>query len=400
MSSDSSSNASDTELDLSNTDVVTKYKAAAEIANAALKAVIAECKVGAKLVDIADKGDALIEDLASKVYKGKKIDKGIAFPTCLSVNSVVGHYCPPADDATALAEGDCVKIDLGAHIDGWIAVGAHTVILSPEPIRGRDADLLAATAACTEAALRVIRPGHKAKELAPVLEKIAASFGCSVVEGVLCHQMKQAVIDGHKTAPNRVAPVEGATPQQQAQAASAAAKEGENEFEEGEAWAVDVVLSTGVGSARVLDEKATTIYKRALDVEYSLKMKASRAVFSEVSKRFSTMPFALRALATPGARLGVIECVNHYLLQAYPVLHERAGERVAQLKTTVLLMPNGSDRITGAPLQAHETEKKVEDELVKKLLATSLKPKKKKPAAAKAAAPAAAAATAAVKPSA
>ena len=137
------------------------------------------------------------------------------------------------------------------------------MILSAEPIKGRDADLLAATAACTEAALRVIRPGHKAKELAPVLDKIAASYGCSVVEGVLCHQMKQAVIDGHKTAPNRVAPVEGATPQQQAQAASAAAREGENEFEEGEAWAVDVVLSTGVGSARVLDEKATTVRRRS-----------------------------------------------------------------------------------------------------------------------------------------
>ena len=374
--------------------------------------------------------------LASKVYKGKKIDKGIAFPTCLSVNSVVGHYCPAADDATVLNEGDCVKIDLGAHIDGWIAVGAHTVILSPEPIKGRDADLLAATSACMEAALRTIRPGKKAKELAPVLQKIAASYGCTVVEGVLCHQMKQAVIDGHKTAPNRVSPVEGASPAQQAQAAAAAAKEGENEFEEGEAWAVDVVLSTGVGSARVLDEKATTvsfrkrgkkrererereregereeggttkterkqqtltlssflflhpkpkpkpqIYKRALDVEYSLKMKASRTVFSEISKRFSTMPFALRALATPGARLGVIECVNHYLLQAYPVLHERSSERVAQLKTTVLLMPNGSDRVTGVPLQPHESDKSVEDELVKKLLATSLKPKKKKPAAA------------------
>jgi hypothetical protein len=64
---------------------------------------------------------------------------------------------------------------------------------------------------------------------------------------------------------------------------------------------------------------------------------------------------------------------------------------VAQLKTTVLLMPNGSDRITQAPLQAFESEKKIEDELVKKLLATSLKPKKKKPAAAAAAKPAAAA---------
>ena len=148
-------------------------------------------------------------------------------------------------------------------------------------------------------------------------------------------------------------------------------------------------------------QKTPQVYKRALDVEYSLKMKASRAVFSEISKRFSTMPFSLRALSTPGARLGVIECVNHYLLQAYPVLHERQGERVAQLKTTVLLMPgNGhSDRITQAPLQAFESEKKVEDELVKKLLATSLKPKKKKPAAAAKAA-AAAPAAAAAKPAA
>lgn len=119
-------------------------------------------------------------------------------------------------------------------------------------------------------------------------------------------------------------------------------------------------------------------------------MKASRAAFSEISRRFSTMPFSLRALSTPGARLGVIECVNHYLLQAYPVLHERAGERVAQLKTTVLLMPNGSDRITQTPLQAFESDKKVEDELVKKLLATSLKPKKKKKPATKADAAAAA----------
>lgn len=35
------------------------------------------------------------------------------------------------------------------------------------------------------------------------------------------------------------------------------------------------------------------------------------------------------------------------------------GELVAQFKATVLLMPNGSDRVTSAPLQKLETEKTV-----------------------------------------
>ena len=37
----------------------------------------------------------------------------------------------------------------------------------------------------------------------------------------------------------------------------------------------------------------------------------------------------------------------------------QSGELVAQFKATVLLMANGSDRITSAPLQKLETDKKV-----------------------------------------
>ena len=50
--------------------------------------------------------------------------------------------------------------------------------------------------------------------------------------------------------------------------------------------------------------------------------------------------------------------------------------QVAQFKATVLLLPNGSDRVTSAPVQPWESEKKVEDEEVLKLLATSLKKSK------------------------
>jgi hypothetical protein len=45
---------------------------------------------------------------------------------------------------------------------------------------------------------------------------------------------------------------------------------------------------------KLLDEKQTTIYKRAVDKNYHLKMKASRFIFSEISQKFPIMPFTAR----------------------------------------------------------------------------------------------------------
>ena len=56
-------------------------------------------------------------------------------------------------------------------------------------------------------------------------------------------------------------------------------------------------------------------------------------------------------------------------------LRAQNGELVAQFKATVLLMPNGSDRVTSAPLQALASEKKIESEELRKLLASSVKSK-------------------------
>ena len=55
-------------------------------------------------------------------------------------------------------EGDVVKLDLGVHIDGYIAVVAHTVILS-EDKKGKAVDALLAAHYCAEAALRLVAPG-------------------------------------------------------------------------------------------------------------------------------------------------------------------------------------------------------------------------------------------------
>jgi len=61
------------------------------------------------------------------------VEKGVAFPTSVSVNHTAGHYSPLAGDSAVLAEGDVAKIDLGVHIDGFISVMAHTTVATSNP---------------------------------------------------------------------------------------------------------------------------------------------------------------------------------------------------------------------------------------------------------------------------
>lgn len=46
------------------------------------------------------------------MYKNvkKKIERGVAFPTCISVNNTVCHFSPLASDETVLQEGDMLKM--------------------------------------------------------------------------------------------------------------------------------------------------------------------------------------------------------------------------------------------------------------------------------------------------
>jgi len=115
-------------------DDITQYKAAADITNAALKAVVAACVPGSKIASLCKVGDAVIADGVGKCFKGKGIEKGIAFPTCVSVNDVVGHFSPLEDDTTTIKEGDLVKIDLGTHINGMIASSATTIVCAANPL--------------------------------------------------------------------------------------------------------------------------------------------------------------------------------------------------------------------------------------------------------------------------
>lgn len=357
--------------DLSNPDVTTKYRTAGDIINKAIAKVAEQCVVDADIALLCEASDNLLAEETGKLYnkkvKDKKIEKGIAFPTCISVNEIVGHFSPLKGESRLLKAGDVAKIDMAVHIDGFIAAAAHTVIVGDDKIEDKRADVIMAAWNAAEAALRLVQVGNTNTMVTEAFSKVAEEFKCKPVQGVLSHQLKKHVIDGNQS----IISVE-----------TADERVDEFEFEMNEVYCIDVVMSTGEGKSRET-ELRHTVYKRAPETAYSLKTQKARQFISEVNRRFPALPFSLRAIEDEQvARIGVSEAKRHELLEEYPVLKEKDREFVAQFKFTLLLLPGGTKRITGLPLGKLETQlapaNSVEDPDLKKLLSSSANPKKQK----------------------
>jgi len=354
--------------------VVDKYQAAGKIANETLEKVIAKAVPGANIVELCTLGDEEIEKEVKKVYGKKKLEKGIAFPTCISVNEICGHFSPLKSEPASLKDGDLVKIDLGVHIDGFIAIAAHTIVVTSSPdavVEGRKADVIHAAYNALQAALRLLKPGQKNNDATEVIGKVAESYQCNPVEGVLSHELKKHLIDGNNCIINK------STFDQKVE---------DYEFQLNEVFGLDIIVSTGEGKPKET-ELRTTVFKRAIEKAYSLKLKASRQFFSELNERYPTLAFSIRSFEDEtSAKLAVNECVKHELLHAYPVLAEKEGELVAQFKYTVMILKGGTAVVAGLPLDLarYKTEHTIKDEKLQALLSTSMdkssqkKDKKKK----------------------
>ncbi|KAG2074315.1 proliferation-associated protein 1 [Suillus decipiens] len=358
---------------------VTKYKTAGDIVNDVMKKLIELCVEGAKIIDLCIEGDKFIEEGTGGVYnkavKGVKMSKGLAFPTSISVNNTVSHFSPLASDplsAQTLAKGDVVKVHIGAHIDGFAAISAETIVVGAseqEPVTGRKADVIKAAWHAAEIAMRLVKVGNKNFTVTDAVAKTAAAWDCKPVEGMLSCQQSQNVIDGKK----RIILNPNETQKRDTESII---------FAEDEVYGIDILISSGEdGKARIEDSR-TTIYQKDSSVTYQLKMKNSRAVFSEVQKKAGAFPFNVRALEDEKrARLGLQEAVQHGLIKPYEVVYTPANTFVAAFHFTIALVPAGPLLLTHPPVwykaELVKTEKELEDDELKGLLSKSLRESKK-----------------------
>lgn len=81
-----------------------------------------------------------------------------------------------------------MKIQLGAHIDGFAAIGGETIVVgasASNPVTGRRADVVKAAWTAAEAAMRTLKVGNKNWAITEIVARSAAQFGCKPVEGSL-----------------------------------------------------------------------------------------------------------------------------------------------------------------------------------------------------------------------
>jgi methionine aminopeptidase len=129
------------------------------------------------------------------------------------------------------------------------------------------------------AAQRQIKEMTTNTSITEVIAKVCAEYETNPVEGVLSHKMKKHLIDGNDVIINKE------TPEQKVE---------EFELAAGDVIGLDIFVSTGEGKPKEGDYR-TTVYKRELDTQYNLKIKSARAFFSEVNKKYPTLPFSIRA---------------------------------------------------------------------------------------------------------
>ncbi|KAF2115483.1 hypothetical protein BDV96DRAFT_612741 [Lophiotrema nucula] len=355
-----------------------RYKTAAQISQKVLQEVSGWLKEDANVVELCERGDKVLAEEISKVYKGKKISKGIGHCTTISPSSYITPYTPLKSDAeeaaTTLKKGEWVKIQLGAQIDGFASIVCDSVLVGASgEISGREADLYLATYYANELLLRLMLPPgvlasgteeekkkaaaqkpYTQTKITQLLEKVVAAYDCNLVESTTIWLFDRNEIEAKKKI--ILAAGEGV--------------KGEGLPEVGEAWGVEMGVSLGSGKVKTLSNRAT-LHRRTATT-YGLKRPTSRAILSEVVKKFGTFPFSLRQLDDEkAAKVGVVECVRGGVLRQYEVVGDKNNDPVARLFTTIAITKNGITRLAAPPtpdLSKFKTDKKITDEEILKIL--------------------------------
>ena len=296
-------------------EVYKKYILAGKIASEARDYGQGLIKSGVKLLEVTNKVEAkIIEDGA-----------GLAFPVNISINEVAAHFSPNYDDTMVFKTGDVVKLDVGAHVDGYIADTAITVEVETENYN----DLIKASSDALDNILEFIKPGINLYEVGKIVEETIQLFDFRPIENLTGHSMKRYVLHTGMSVPNVYNKFYRAKPK------------------EGDVLAVEPFATDGAGHVNAGDGSNIYICNESVNLKL-LRNQKSRIIFNKVKKKFKTLPFAQRWFDDSFSNSDIMlrKLLFSGLIKQYPQLIDAKKGIVSQKEHTIILTKDGCEVIT------------------------------------------------------
>lgn len=247
-----------------------------------------------------------------------------AFPCNVCANETAAHYTAEIDDLTTVPQNALLKVDVGVHVDGYIADTAVTVCYNENLL-----DMAEATKAALAEALKAIRPGARTSDVGKIVHAYAQRRGYLPIANLSGHALEQFVVHAGTSVPNIWSPSTTA-------------------FKQDKAYAVEPFFTTANGSGLVMEGRTQNIY--GLVSRKNTKDQELNRFLETVWAKCRTLPFTTRWFQEEFAkqRLGEIisKLLKLKLVRSYPVLVEAKKCPVSQAEHTVVVTQNGFEIIT------------------------------------------------------
>lgn len=248
-----------------------------------------------------------------------------AFPVNVSLNEIAAHYTAEPNDSTTVKEGDVLKIDIGVHVDGYIADTAVTVCYDPK----YEALIRAAESALAEA-VRIARANTKASDIGKAIEATITKFGFRPIQNLSGHSLQQYTVHAGKSIPNIWT---------RGSSFSLIANE---------AYAIEPFVTTRDGQGVVYEGKVRNIF--GISSRKPAKDSEADEMLAVLWSRYKTLPFAMRWLADKydekDTKRLIDVLVKKKNVHAYPILVEGQGKKVVQAEHTLIPSESGTTVIT------------------------------------------------------
>lgn len=240
-----------------------------------------------------------------------------AFPCNVSINHIAAHSTSPKGDKSEVPEFGLVKLDVGVHVDGYIADTALTV-----DIDGTLEGFVAATEDALSEAISTITPGITLGDVGATIERVIKEYGLKPISNLFGHNLKRYNLHAGKQVPN-------------------VKKRGTPIVEVGEYYAIEPFATSGIGS--VIDSEFVYIFANT-GLQKELKGTTEK-LRKYLREKYGPLPYASRWIGTASKDIDVVseirELINEKVIRGFPMQIEKKARPVSQAEHTIFISENG-----------------------------------------------------------